>query len=72
MEYHIDLDYIRERRQEMAYSQEYLAKLLGFKNACNYFKYEKGTYMFKAVHLPILASLFKCELSDFFIEFREK
>lgn len=58
--------YIKRKRIEHKLSLQYLANSLGFKNASTYLKYESGLYAFKAEHLPMLATVLKCDISDFF------
>jgi transcriptional regulator with XRE-family HTH domain len=62
----LDLEYIKNRRQSLDISLQVMAESLGFKNASTYLKYENGTYAFKADQLPILASVLKCQIKDFF------
>ena len=62
----VDLHYIKGRRTELKLSMQSVANKLGFKNASTYLKYENGDYSFKAEQLPLLASVLKCEIKDFF------
>lgn len=62
----INLAFIARRRTECGWTQQEMAKFLGFKNASAYQKYEKGEYAFKAVHLPVLAKRLGCSLEDLF------
>jgi transcriptional regulator with XRE-family HTH domain len=62
----VDLDYIKDRRTQLKLSMRNVANQLGFKNASTYLKYENGVYAFKAEQLPLLASVLKCEIKDFF------
>jgi len=62
----VDLDYIKKRRIEMKFSLQYMATILGFKNASTYLKYEKGEYVFKAEQLPVLADVLSCDITNFF------
>jgi len=52
---------------EQGLTLQEMAESLGFKNASTYLKYEKGSYDFKANHLPVLAKKLKCGLHDLFI-----
>ncbi|HLR65553.1 MAG TPA: helix-turn-helix transcriptional regulator [Virgibacillus sp.] len=63
----LNLDFIKQRRRQLRLTNQEMAEELSFKNASTYFKYENGTYIFKASHLPILADLFQCSMDDFFI-----
>ncbi|MFP3392190.1 helix-turn-helix domain-containing protein [Brevibacillus sp. SIMBA_040] len=63
----INLTYIAKRRMEQGLTLQEMAESLGFKNASTYLKYEKGSYDFKANHLPVLAKKLKCGLHDLFI-----
>lgn len=62
----INLALIKQRRKEMRISLQEMAETLGFKNAANYYKYEKGMYKFDASHLPIVASKLKLKVSEIF------
>lgn len=62
----VDLDYIKERRNQLKLSMQNVANQLGFKNASTYLKYENGVYSFKAEQLPSLAKVLSCEIKDFF------
>lgn len=64
----VNLKFIQKRRQELGLSLQEMAENIGFKNASNYMKYEKGDYAFKADHLPILAKYLNCSLEDIFFE----
>lgn len=66
MQPELDLDFLKQRRNEMGLTHQQMAKQLSFKNASTYFKYENGTYFLKAIHLPILADLLQCHMNDFF------
>jgi len=62
----LDLAVIKEKRKSLGLTHQALAEELSFKNASTYFKYETGTYAFKADHLPKLASVLQCDLNDLF------
>jgi len=62
----LNLDFIKEKRQQLNKTLQDLAEPLGMKNASTYMKYENGTYSFKAEQLPILAKELECEIQDFF------
>ena len=64
----LDLEYIKNRRQELNLSQQYIANKLGFKNASTYLKYETGEYAIKAEMLPILSQVLKTDIKNFFIK----
>ena len=64
----VNLQFIQKRRQELGLSLQEMAEHIGFKNASNYMKYERGEYAFKADHLPILAKHLQCELEDIFFD----
>lgn len=63
----VNLSFIAKRRVEHGLTLQDMAESLGFKNASTYMKYEKGEYLFKANHLPVLARKLHCELNDFFV-----
>ena len=63
----VNFDLIKLRRKEMRLTLQDMADTLGFKDASTYYKYEKGTYKFKAQHLPLLASKLKLRLKDIFL-----
>jgi transcriptional regulator with XRE-family HTH domain len=63
---HLDLNYIKSRRIQLALSHEEMAKNLGFADSSTYWKYENGNYKFKAEQLPILAKSLKCKITNFF------
>ncbi|EAC3694188.1 TPA_asm: helix-turn-helix domain-containing protein [Listeria monocytogenes] len=45
-----------------------MADLLDIKNASTYYKYENGSYSFKAEMLPKLANALECDIENFFKE----
>lgn len=59
---------IAKIRAEKKLSLQFMAEILGFKNASTYMHYEKGTYSFRAEHLPKIAKALECEVLDFFEE----
>lgn len=62
----LNLEFIKNRRNEIGLSQQFIANELGFKNASTYLKYENGDYAFKAEALPLLAKVLDTELENFF------
>lgn len=62
----INLGFIKNRRMELKLTLADMAKALGFASGANYYKYESGSYKFTANMLPILASVLKCKIDDFF------
>lgn len=69
----LNLDYIKNRRNELGINLQDMADRMrklnngnGFKNASTYKKYEDGDYKFDAEHLPILAKILKCRITNFF------
>ncbi|MGE8207747.1 helix-turn-helix domain-containing protein [Heyndrickxia sp. NPDC080065] len=62
----LDLNYIKNRRNELGITLQEAADQLGMKNASTYMKYENGTYSFKAEQLPALAKILNCKIIDFF------
>lgn len=62
----LDLSFIKEKRISLGLTQQQLANYLSFKNASTYFKYENGTYSFKANHVPKLAIIFNCDIKELF------
>lgn len=63
-----NLDFIKQRRQELEITLQDAAESMHMKNASTYLKYEKGAYSFKAEQLPLLARTLNCSPEDFFIE----
>ncbi|OIJ07643.1 transcriptional regulator [Anaerobacillus arseniciselenatis] len=59
-------EFIKQRRIELNITMQDMAKILGFKNASTYLKYENGEYSLKANHLPKLADTLKCKIDDLF------
>lgn len=64
----LNLVLIKQRRKEMRIPLQEMAETLGFKNASNYYKYEKGEYKFDASHIPVIAKKLKLKMSDIFFE----
>lgn len=62
----LNLLFIKEKRTGLGLTHQQLAEHLAFKNASTYFKYENGTYSFKANHLPKLANILQCNINDLF------
>lgn len=63
----VNFDLIKLRRKEMRLTLQDMADVLGFKDASTYYKYENGTYKFKAQHLPLLTSKLKMSMKDIFL-----
>jgi transcriptional regulator with XRE-family HTH domain len=63
----VNFELIKLRRKEMHLTLQDMAELLGFKDASTYYKYENGTYKFKANHLPLLASKLKLRMNQIFL-----
>lgn len=64
----LNLDYISGRRIELGLTLKDMAEALGFKTASTYLKYEKGSYSFKANHIPVLAHKLRCTLDLLFLD----
>lgn len=62
----INLVAIKKRRKEMRVTLQEMATELGFKNASNYYKYEKGIYKFDAQHIPAILKKLKLKHNDIF------
>lgn len=62
----IDLEYIKNKRQNKNISQQKMAEKLGFRNASTYLKYETGEYAFKADMLPRLSQILDDDIENFF------
>lgn len=62
----VNLVLIKQRRKEMRITLQEMANALGFKNASNYYKYEKGEYKFEAEHIPVIARMLKLKMSEIF------
>ncbi|WP_107951343.1 helix-turn-helix domain-containing protein [Lysinibacillus parviboronicapiens] len=63
-----NLEYVKQRRQELEMTLQEAADSMEMKNASTYMKYENGTYLFKAEQLPMLAKVLKCTTEKFFNE----
>lgn len=78
MEYEINLGLIKKKRKKKGLSLQEMARVLGFKNASTYLKYETGEYSFKLDMLPILSEKLEIPFESFFThdisetEIREK
>ncbi|WP_322622290.1 helix-turn-helix transcriptional regulator [Aedoeadaptatus coxii] len=64
----VNLEFIKRRRIQLDLSIDEMADLLGYSNGSNYYKYEVGTYKFRAEILPLLASVLKTDIENFFCE----
>jgi transcriptional regulator with XRE-family HTH domain len=64
----LNLDYIKNRRQELGLTLNDMASAFGFRSPSTYLKYEQGEYAFKANHLPILANLLRSEIGEFYCD----
>lgn len=62
----LNLSFIKRRRISLGLTHQQLAEGLSFKNASTYFKYENGSYAFKADHLPKLSRILKCDIDELF------
>lgn len=62
-----DLEKIKTRRKEMRLTLQEMAETLGFKDASTYYKYEEGTYKFRAEQLPVLAFKLNLSMEDIFL-----
>lgn len=62
----LNLRYIKSRRKELGISLLTMAKVLGFKEASSYYRYEEGKYIFKADMLPKIAETLKCKLENLY------
>lgn len=60
-----NLDFVKQRRQELNMTLQEAADTMEMKNASTYLKYENGTYLFKAEQLPLLANMLKCSEENF-------
>lgn len=61
-----NLDFLKQQRKRLGFSMRDMARILGFKHASTYFRYEKGYSSFKVDHLTTLAKHLGCDVSDFF------
>ena len=61
-----NLEFVKQRRQELDMTLQEAAEAMEMKNASTYMKYENGTYAFKAEQLPLLAKVLKCSTENFF------
>lgn len=64
----VNLVLIRARRKEMRITLQEMADTLGFRNASNYYKYEKGEYKFDASHIPVVAQKLKLKMNEIFFD----
>lgn len=64
----VNLEFIKRRRIQLDLSIDEMADLLGYSNGSNYYKYEVGTYKFKAEILPRLAYVLKTDIENFFCD----
>jgi transcriptional regulator with XRE-family HTH domain len=62
----LNLEFIKNRRNDKNISLQSMAEALGFKNASTYMKYETGEYSFRASHLPMLAKRLDCDINDLY------
>lgn len=62
----LNLEFMRDRRQELNIPLQEMAEALGFKNASTYLKYEVGDSAFKAAQLPTIAEKLQCKIENFF------
>ena len=62
----INLEFIKNRRNELGLSSQEMAETLGFKDGSTYWNYENGNYRIKADMLPRLAKKLNCEILNFF------
>lgn len=62
----INLELIKSKRIKLNITLKEMSDELGFKNASTYLKYESGAYTFKAEHLPVLSSVLKTPMENFF------
>lgn len=64
----LDLKGIKDKRSNLNISLREMADSIGLKDASTYMRYEKGTYLFKANHLPILAEKLNCSIQSLFLD----
>lgn len=63
----INLVLIQERRKELGYSNEEMAKSLGLASSDKYFRREHGIYKFQASELPALSKKLGISLEKIFV-----
>lgn len=63
----IDIQYIKQLREENHLSQTQVSKLIGLKSPDKYNRREKGEYNFQAGELQALSQLFNVKMENFFI-----
>ncbi|WP_367333609.1 helix-turn-helix domain-containing protein [Limosilactobacillus sp.] len=66
MSYTVNLQLIKNKREEYGYTLQEMAETLGLKTRSDYFKRENGDTRFKTVELPILSKKLHIPISDFF------
>lgn len=66
MSYTVNLQLIKNKREEYGYTLQEMAETLGLKTRSDYFKRENGDTRFKTVELPILSKKLHIPISNFF------
>ncbi|UAW59551.1 helix-turn-helix domain-containing protein [Limosilactobacillus reuteri] len=66
MSYTVDLQLIKNKRQEYGYTMQDMAGFLGLKTRADYYKRENGDTRFRTVELPILSNKLHTPISHFF------
>ena len=63
-----NLEFIKKRRKELGLSPATVANEMGFSDPSVYWKYENGSYKWKAEMLPQLAKILNCKIQNFFAD----
>ncbi|MBO0430468.1 helix-turn-helix transcriptional regulator [Vagococcus fluvialis] len=66
MIYKVNLDLIKETRQDKGYSLNDMAIKLGFNNKSKYYRRETGEYKFQPEELPALAKILGIPIEKIF------
>lgn len=72
MSFEVNLEVIKQRRNEKHLSLLDTAQSIGLKSADQYYRRESGQYNFTATELPALAKTLNLNMEDFFTPSVEK
>ncbi|XRJ96366.1 helix-turn-helix transcriptional regulator [Latilactobacillus sakei] len=62
----LNLKTIQKLREKKGLTKSEMAKLMGFKTTEKYSRREKGEYNFQVDELPLMASILKVSIKNFF------
>ena len=63
----VNIKVIKEKRQQLGYSQQYMAQILGEKSKSTYCRKENGMHEFSVKDIVKLCDVFRCDLCDLII-----